>query len=721
MNQQLPPEPTQRFNIDNASIQDSQFGQAGHDLTQIQGEIIYVTVGDKVTVPEQFGRQVHSVVKPFSRQEDLNRKVLINKVKKICIEVLENSLHIHPLIELGLEKRLDIVQQSFSEVQGIYEYNKRALPSDVGITAVFNQMGEGGTLLILGEPGSGKTITLVRLTLDLISRAEEDYTRKIPVVLNLSSWASERQTIADWIVQRLNISYGVSRPLGKAWVEEQQLLLLLDGLDEVRAECREACVQAINKFLQKYGTTEIVVCSRVREYEALSTYLKLQQAICIQPLTPEQIKQYFQKAGDQLVSVKTLIDVDATLQELAKSPLMLNIMTLVYKGVSVTDLLSLGSIEERRKDLFDKYIEQMFKRRDANQQYSREQVMHWLIWLAKKMSQFSQTIFLIEGMQAAWLQTTTQQLAYRISIRLIPLMIWGSLHIGLLSAHKLYMAAQPLNEVIRGLTYGLLGGMVGAMVYGLFGEILFSRLSQRLHSRLINGLLLALIYGPIFGIIFIWNNAINWGLFYGLIYSAIGVIIYEPITKDIEPVDAITWSWQKAKNHMIFGLVIALILVLARLAYPVHGPIFGLTITLILGLDKKIEVDSRTSPNQGIWRSVNNAKTLFVTIGILVGLLIGATQGGDILNRLIAGLVNGLFFGMAGALIGGQGSGIACIKHFTLRCVLWLNGHIPWNYSHFLDYASKRIFLQKVGGGYIFFHRMLQEHFAQIEADQVGR
>jgi hypothetical protein len=37
---------------------------------------------------------------------------------------------------------------------------------------------------------------------------------------------------------------------------------------------------------------------------------------------------------------------------------------------------------------------------------------------------------------------------------------------------------------------------------------------------------------------------------------------------------------------------------------------------------------------------------------------------------------------------------------------------IPWNYARFLDYATERLFLQKVGGGYIFVHRMLLEHFA---------
>jgi hypothetical protein len=40
----------------------------------------------------------------------------------------------------------------------------------------------------------------------------------------------------------------------------------------------------------------------------------------------------------------------------------------------------------------------------------------------------------------------------------------------------------------------------------------------------------------------------------------------------------------------------------------------------------------------------------------------------------------------------------------------------------FLDYAAKDLnFLQKVGGGYIFIHRMLLEHFAAMDDVQASR
>ena len=46
--------------------------------------------------------------------------------------------------------------------------------------------------------------------------------------------------------------------------------------------------------------------------------------------------------------------------------------------------------------------------------------------------------------------------------------------------------------------------------------------------------------------------------------------------------------------------------------------------------------------------------------------------------------------------------------------MLRLADYAPWDYVRFLDHATKRIFLRKVGGGYIFIHRLLQDYFAEL-------
>ncbi len=41
---------------------------------------------------------------------------------------------------------------------------------------------------------------------------------------------------------------------------------------------------------------------------------------------------------------------------------------------------------------------------------------------------------------------------------------------------------------------------------------------------------------------------------------------------------------------------------------------------------------------------------------------------------------------------------------------------MPWNYTRFLDDTARRILLRKVGGGYIFVHRLLLEYFASLDS-----
>jgi hypothetical protein len=52
-----------------------------------------------------------------------------------------------------------------------------------------------------------------------------------------------------------------------------------------------------------------------------------------------------------------------------------------------------------------------------------------------------------------------------------------------------------------------------------------------------------------------------------------------------------------------------------------------------------------------------------------------------------------------------------------LRLGLRSNGSAPWHYVDFLDDAAARLFLRKVGGGYIFIHRLLQDYLAARYTD----
>ncbi|MEH2267911.1 MAG: hypothetical protein V7K68_05680 [Nostoc sp.] len=135
---------------------------------------------------------------------------------------------------------------------------------------------------------------------------------------------------------------------------------------------------------------------------------------------------------------------------------------------------------------------------------------------------------------------------------------------------------------------------------------------------------------------------------------------------------------------------------------------------LISGL-KISEIDTKKTPNQGISKSAINA--VFSGIcGVLISLLVVGLNGGK-----SAGWSIGLMFLPNVPLIFCLSGGKSLIQHFSLRLVLYFNGCIPWNYARFLDYCTERLFLQRVGGRYRFIHKLLQDHFAQMEFKRDSR
>ena len=610
----------------------------------------------KTTPPIEQQKPKRLATKPPSTpQEYRNRQILLNKVKNYWVKgVLSTSLHGKAMISLGLEKRLDAVELPWGMVWETSDQPRQPLALNTKIIDQFDALGSGRTLLILGAPGSGKTTTLLELSRDLINHAEQDSNEPIPVVFNLCSWTNDKLKIADWIVQELNTKYQVSKAIGKDWLKNEQLLLLLDGLDEVIPQLRLSCVQAINQFIQSHGATEIVVCSRIKEYELISNRLKFQGAIFIQPLTLDQIQSYLSLSGIELAAVKTALQADTTLQELAKSPLMLNIITLAYQGMPITELPEM-SLEERRQHLFDQYIQRMFERRNGNYKYSRLKSTRWLTWLAQKLSQQSQTVFLIERMQPSWLSNFWHQQIYFLSTLLSFLLlgaVWGNILL-------------PIKRVF------VLQFFVGVIFWFVFGinrikPVESLKISLRNISKYLG---LGIILG---------GGA-------GLAIKAIYNTLFHPMGWKIYSNQIVAQQFDSLLRGMVFGLSV------------------GIMIGLIRGLTNR-SIKTVTVPNQGMRQSLKNA-LVFGLIGFL-GLGLAAAL---LKWRILFWGIFGMGFGLV------AGGGEACVKHFILRVILYCNGYIPWNYARFLDYATERIFLQKVGGGYIFVHRLLLEHFAQMD------
>src|SRR5215510_4689488 len=79
--------------------------------------------------------------------------------------------------------------------------------------------------------------------------------------------------------------------------------------------------------------------------------------------THEQVDFYLRQGGEPLAAIRQALCDDPTLWELLDTPLMLNIVTLAYAGEPIAVIQNYDSLEERRRHVFAKYTDQMFKRR----------------------------------------------------------------------------------------------------------------------------------------------------------------------------------------------------------------------------------------------------------------------------------------------------------------------------------------------------------------------
>jgi hypothetical protein len=466
------------------------------------------------------------------------RETLMDKVEQKWFGLAQHPVYRQAQMDLGLEVRPDLL---CFEVQRARE-PRRMLPPGRKLIDEFRALGAGGALLILGEAGAGKTTQLIELAIAL--KAETDarnLEHPLPVVLNISSWGKgwkkgrSLPSLEEWLLAEMVATYTVRREAGLAWLQEDDLVLLLDGLDEVAAARRNECVAAINQFQRQHGSVPIVLCSRIADFEALETELEhFQTAVMIQPLAEAQVDDYLQRAGLPLAEVRSVLmdgatDDDETrqakaeLRELARKPLFLWILALAYRGRSPAELLAVTDAE-RQSLLFQKYVEQMFLQRplDKQQQWQMEK---WLRILARQMG--AEKEFLIEQMQPIdWLRRGKWKWQYRLIGGLIFGLLGGLIgglanvvlvgldKVDLVERLEISMSHEVRREILKALKEQLIFGLIGGLIFGLIGGLIFGLIGGLIFG-LIGGLIVELIVGLIFGLIV----GLIFGLIVGLIFG----------------------------------------------------------------------------------------------------------------------------------------------------------------------------------------------------------
>ncbi len=684
------------------------------------------------------------------KQERDNLDILRDNVQEFWIEgVLEQSIYHHMLHNLDMESYIERPDEP-----------SRPLAQGQLLVDVFDEYDR--SLLLLGEPGSGKTTTMLELAHTLLQRIAaqtgSSQPQPVPVIFNLSSWSPTFARLEDWLAAQMNLQYQIPRVNGRALLAAGAILPLLDGLDETGADVRACCIEAINGYIEKRNRTGLVVCCRLKEYVALPLRLALNTAVRLTELRDDQIDTYLAAAGGQLAGLRDLLRRETAMRFDARSPLWLNLMARTYSGIPRVDLAHKGEGNvAARRQLMDDYIERALESaqgKNASTPFdSKEQATAWLAWLAHNMQRHNLTIFQIEILQPDWLVGRQETAPHLFLTRAL----WGimsglifSLMFGLIISIGSGFNIGLLDGLNAALGYGSLFGLLGGLLGGLFE---FMAPIQKLDSKLGNdgssvkdlfsgtvthGLIFSLIFGLTFGFIYGLEAGLEAGLNVGLAYGlSIGLIFgfirTARITlrdrgRHLRIVEPLHWSWPHGRQYAIFGLFFGLIwgLIFGLLRTQSNGLggglIFGLSMGvgsgLILGLMFGLlggfqpgEPGLKTIPNEGVMLTTLSAVKIGYSAGLIVGLLVGV---------LTASIETGWLYGVVTFLIFRLWYGhLDTIEHNTIRRIIARRGHAPLNYARFLDYAAEELnFLQKVGGGYVFVHRYLLEHFAEIAIEK---
>lgn len=156
-----------------------------------------------------------------------------------------------------------------------------------------------GRMVLLGAPGSGKSVLMLQLAEQLVEMI--DRLNQVPIVYSLASWDSLNVELEDWLIEQTADEFGLRKGVARDLVQDGRILPLLDGLDEMgtTGETRRAmrAVERVNDYIAVTPQCRVVITSRDSKlYGRLAGRIRGATTIAIVPLgetrIEEQIRAY---------------------------------------------------------------------------------------------------------------------------------------------------------------------------------------------------------------------------------------------------------------------------------------------------------------------------------------------------------------------------------------------------------------------------------------------
>lgn len=279
-----------------------------------------------------------------------------------------------------------------------------------------------GRLLIVGGPGSGKTVLLLALALYLVKKALEDASQPLPVIFNLASWSPTYERFDEWMTAMLTRGYGLSPEFAGQMLAERRIVFLLDGLDELArneepvraAEVRAECLAALDKYLYD-GSMSVAICCRREQFIAILRQTGAEPpvaaVVAVQDLTAVQIDRALIRAchtpKDKFAAPHLLSalgqDRDGIYQQVLSTPFYFTTALQVFDS-NKPPKIDAPDRETLEVNLITAFVEKKLAFTENPRRFNAARTHTWLIWLAHFLNDRKQVTFELASLQPTMLK-----------------------------------------------------------------------------------------------------------------------------------------------------------------------------------------------------------------------------------------------------------------------------------------------------------------------------
>jgi energy-coupling factor transporter ATP-binding protein EcfA2 len=697
-----------------------QHGMANVAVQHIEGSTVNITINQKS----------ESKSKPILDNIEPDVKLLFDSLKDRYKKRYDSKL------DGRFEITLEVNKEPFTVN---YQTNKNIDEAFKAINESFNQKGR---LLIVGSPGSGKTVLLLKLALELLGD-ECQAEQKLPVIFNLASWSEDYASFEDWLIDVLNSGNGLSKDFARTLLHEKRIIFLLDGLDElarneepeVAHQKRAECLASLNDYLRE--GRKAVICCRQEEFLKMSSETNqlapVDSTVKVNDLSKPEIilaLQHAQTHNESRASATNLLQIIET------NEVFLDVLSTPFYFTTALEVFDKQLLNEKdfptdeaevKKYLLDRFIESKLNHTNKLTAFEKDKAkaMKWLSWLARLMDESKITTFEIAELQPIdirnkWIYKLI--IATTISLFGIPIFFINLLILIFKEANKSSQASSFFSELqINPSRFESWFPLIKAIKYPVLFGILFGFCILFLsgNSQFARSLYLASIIIGFF-------TEINSNLI---------------ITEDIN-----TWKltnflrrfsfWTSLKFSLFFGIGFGVFAGipsgLAFLLFPDnYSDRFELSVAMTLGsfilwsllgtflafVVSFIEAFHETNSFVSLKNPYQRFRGGFFPNTIISVLIISIFPGFWFLS-IVSDSSFAIIVILSCLIIYGILLGFSItplFKHLILRFCLYLEGSMPLKYATFLDLAAEARILEKDGGHWRFRHQTLQEHFANLK------